>query len=98
MVHIIPPHGCKRCTTDRPTRGPYRARGKPLVESQEMGILQLKPPFCSVSSLVFLQSQMLIFLRYGNPASLQKGSGGEDYTEFAKMFTVSFAPEILKGY
>lgn len=38
-----------------------------------------------------------LFVRYGNPSSLQKGNG-EDYTEFAKMFTVSFAPEILKGY
>jgi hypothetical protein len=37
------------------------------------------------------------FLRYGNPQSLQKGNG-DDYTEFAKTFTASFAPEILKAY
>jgi importin-7 len=38
-----------------------------------------------------------LFVRYGNPASLQKGSG-EDYTEVAKSFISTFAPEILKGY
>ncbi|TVY45621.1 putative importin [Lachnellula subtilissima] len=38
-----------------------------------------------------------LFVRYGNPQSLQKGNG-DDYTEFAKMFTANFAPEILKGY
>ncbi|KAF4613370.1 hypothetical protein G7Y89_g15517 [Cudoniella acicularis] len=38
-----------------------------------------------------------LFVRYGNPQSLQKGNGG-DYTEFAKSFTANFAPEILKGY
>ncbi|CZT48324.1 related to importin beta homolog Kap119p [Rhynchosporium secalis] len=38
-----------------------------------------------------------LFVRYGNPASLQKGNG-DDYTEFAKNFTANFAPEILKGY
>ncbi|KAH8660673.1 nonsense-mediated mRNA decay protein-like protein [Tricladium varicosporioides] len=38
-----------------------------------------------------------LFVRYGNPSSLQKGNG-EDYTEFAKSFTANFAPEILKGY
>jgi hypothetical protein len=38
-----------------------------------------------------------LFIRYGNPASLQKGSG-EDYTEVAKTFIANFAPEILKGY
>ena len=38
-----------------------------------------------------------LFVRYGNPASLQKGNG-EDYTDFAKMFITQFAPDILKGY
>ncbi|KAG9245341.1 nonsense-mediated mRNA decay protein-like protein [Calycina marina] len=38
-----------------------------------------------------------LFVRYGNPSSLQKGNG-EDYTEFAKSFIINFAPEILKGY
>ncbi|KAF2717063.1 nuclear transport receptor RANBP7/RANBP8 [Polychaeton citri CBS 116435] len=38
-----------------------------------------------------------LFVRYGNPASLQKGNG-EDYTEVAKSFISNFAPEILKGY
>lgn len=38
-----------------------------------------------------------LFLRYGNPASLQKGNG-DDYTEVAKSFISNFAPEILKGY
>lgn len=34
---------------------------------------------------------------YGNPQSLNKGNGDE-YAEFAKHFTLAFAPEILKGY
>ncbi|EMC92732.1 hypothetical protein BAUCODRAFT_259877 [Baudoinia panamericana UAMH 10762] len=38
-----------------------------------------------------------LFVRYGNPASLQKGNG-EDYTQVAKSFVDNFAPEILKGY
>ncbi|KXT15117.1 hypothetical protein AC579_6462 [Pseudocercospora musae] len=38
-----------------------------------------------------------LFVRYGNPASLQKGNG-EDYTQVAKSFISTFAPEILKGY
>lgn len=38
-----------------------------------------------------------LFVRYGNPSSLQKGNG-DDYAEFAKSFTANFAPEILKGY
>lgn len=38
-----------------------------------------------------------LFVRYGNPGSLQKGNG-EDYTEVAKTFITTFAPEILKGY
>ncbi|EME41164.1 hypothetical protein DOTSEDRAFT_176157 [Dothistroma septosporum NZE10] len=38
-----------------------------------------------------------LFVRYGNPASLQKGNG-EDYTAVAKSFITTFAPEILKGY
>ena len=38
-----------------------------------------------------------LFVRYGNPSSLQKGNG-EDYTEVAKTFIANFAPEILKGY
>ncbi|GIZ45875.1 hypothetical protein CKM354_000902300 [Cercospora kikuchii] len=38
-----------------------------------------------------------LFVRYGNPASLQKGNG-EDYSAVAKSFIATFAPEILKGY
>jgi len=38
-----------------------------------------------------------LFVRYGNPASLQKGNG-DDYTAVAKDFITTFAPEILKGY
>lgn len=38
-----------------------------------------------------------LFVRYGNPSSLQKNNG-EDYTEVAKSFITNFAPEILKGY
>ena len=38
-----------------------------------------------------------LFVRYGNPASLQKGTGDE-YTDVAKSFIGTFAPEILKGY
>ncbi|KAK3679500.1 Nonsense-mediated mRNA decay protein 5 [Recurvomyces mirabilis] len=38
-----------------------------------------------------------LFVRYGNPGSLQKGNG-EDYTQVAKSFIEQFAPEILKGY
>ncbi|EKD12477.1 uncharacterized protein L3040_008197 [Drepanopeziza brunnea f. sp. 'multigermtubi'] len=38
-----------------------------------------------------------LFVRYGNPSSLQKGNG-DDYSAFAKDFTANFAPEILKGY
>ena len=38
-----------------------------------------------------------LFVRYGNPGTLQKGNG-EDYTEVAKSFITTFAPEILKGY
>ncbi|GAB1739217.1 hypothetical protein NU219Hw_g3966t1 [Hortaea werneckii] len=38
-----------------------------------------------------------LFVRYGNPSSLQKGNG-EDYAEVAKSFINNFAPEILKGY
>jgi hypothetical protein len=38
-----------------------------------------------------------LFVRYGNPASLQKGNG-DDYAEVAKTFITTFAPEILKGY
>lgn len=38
-----------------------------------------------------------LFVRYGNPASLQKSST-EDYSEVAKSFLNNFAPEILKGY
>lgn len=38
-----------------------------------------------------------LFVRYGNPASLQKGNG-EDYSQVAKSFIATFAPEILKGY
>ncbi|KAK4902819.1 Nonsense-mediated mRNA decay protein 5 [Elasticomyces elasticus] len=42
-----------------------------------------------------------LFTRYGNPSSLSKPSSGsneQDYTEVAKSFITSFAPEILKAY
>lgn len=38
-----------------------------------------------------------LFVRYGNPASLQKGNG-DDYSAVAESFIKTFAPEILKGY
>lgn len=38
-----------------------------------------------------------LFVRYGNPSTLQKNNGDE-YQEFSKMFLESFAPEILKAY
>ncbi|KAI9700716.1 MAG: hypothetical protein M1836_002085 [Candelina mexicana] len=38
-----------------------------------------------------------LFVRYGNPSTLQKNSG-EDYSAFSKSFIANFAPEILKGY
>ncbi|KAK2738365.1 hypothetical protein FQN55_000573 [Onygenales sp. PD_40] len=38
-----------------------------------------------------------LFVRYGNPAVLGK-TGTPDYTQFAKSFITTFAPEILKGY
>ena len=38
-----------------------------------------------------------LFVRYGNPTTLQKNNG-EDYSEVAKTFISTFAPEILKGY
>ncbi|KAI9820323.1 MAG: hypothetical protein M1827_005945 [Pycnora praestabilis] len=38
-----------------------------------------------------------LFVRYGNPSTLQKNNG-EDYTAFSKSFITNFAPEILKGY
>ncbi|QIW95135.1 hypothetical protein AMS68_000653 [Peltaster fructicola] len=38
-----------------------------------------------------------LFVRYGNPASLSKNNGDE-YTDVAKSFISTFAPEILKGY
>lgn len=38
-----------------------------------------------------------LFIRYGNPATLQK-SNGEEYSAFSKAFLENFAPEILKVY
>lgn len=38
-----------------------------------------------------------LFVRYGNPATLQK-SNGEEYKEFSTSFLNNFAPEILKNY
>lgn len=38
-----------------------------------------------------------LFVRYGNPATLQK-SNGEEYKEFSMNFLNNFAPEILKAY
>lgn len=38
-----------------------------------------------------------LFVRYGNPATLQK-SNGEEYKEFSNSFLNNFAPEILKAY
>jgi len=38
-----------------------------------------------------------LFVRYGNPTTLQKNNG-EDYSAVAKTFITDFAPEILKGY
>ncbi|KAF2457955.1 putative nonsense-mediated mRNA decay protein [Lineolata rhizophorae] len=38
-----------------------------------------------------------LFVRYGNPQSLSKGSGDE-YSSIAKNFIDNFAPEILKSY
>lgn len=38
-----------------------------------------------------------LFIRYGNPATLQK-SNGEEYGAFSKAFLENFAPEILKVY
>lgn len=38
-----------------------------------------------------------LFIRYGNPATLQK-SNGEEYKDFSKAFLENFAPEILKAY
>ena len=38
-----------------------------------------------------------LFVRYGNPASLQK-TNEEDYAEVAKSFIKDFAPVILRGY
>jgi hypothetical protein len=38
-----------------------------------------------------------LYIRYGNPTSLNKGNGDE-YGDFAKSFIINIAPEILKGY
>ncbi|KAL2856557.1 armadillo-type protein [Aspergillus pseudoustus] len=38
-----------------------------------------------------------LFIRYGNPTTMTKSST-PDYTQFAKAFISTFAPEILKGY
>ncbi|KAF2764943.1 ARM repeat-containing protein [Teratosphaeria nubilosa] len=38
-----------------------------------------------------------LFVRYGNPSTLQKGNG-EDYSEVAKDFITNFAPIIMEGY
>ncbi|OJJ58646.1 hypothetical protein ASPSYDRAFT_57909 [Aspergillus sydowii CBS 593.65] len=38
-----------------------------------------------------------LFIRYGNPTTMSKSSN-PDYSQFAKSFISTFAPEILKGY
>lgn len=38
-----------------------------------------------------------LFIRYGNPTTVTKASA-PDYTQYAKSFITTFAPEILKGY
>ncbi|KAL4871949.1 hypothetical protein BDV12DRAFT_183499 [Aspergillus spectabilis] len=38
-----------------------------------------------------------LFIRYGNPTTMTKSSN-PDYSQFAKSFIATFAPEILKGY
>lgn len=38
-----------------------------------------------------------LFVRYGNPATLQK-SNGDEYKTFSESFLHNFAPEILKAY
>ncbi|KAJ5974288.1 importin [Penicillium waksmanii] len=38
-----------------------------------------------------------LFIRYGNPSTMTKSST-PDYTQYAKTFITTFAPEILKGY
>ncbi|KAL4778196.1 armadillo-type protein [Aspergillus varians] len=38
-----------------------------------------------------------LFIRYGNPTTMSKTST-PDYSQFAKSFISTFAPEILKGY
>lgn len=38
-----------------------------------------------------------LFSRYGDPTQLG-GQAAQDYSEFAKMFSTTFAPEILKCY
>ncbi|KAL4914727.1 armadillo-type protein [Aspergillus aurantiobrunneus] len=38
-----------------------------------------------------------LFIRYGNPTTMSKSSN-PDYSQFAKAFISTFAPEILKGY
>ncbi|KAJ5804964.1 hypothetical protein N7474_010851 [Penicillium riverlandense] len=38
-----------------------------------------------------------LFVRYGNPTTMTKSST-PDYTQYAKTFISTFAPEILKGY
>ncbi|PGH18708.1 hypothetical protein AJ80_04361 [Polytolypa hystricis UAMH7299] len=38
-----------------------------------------------------------LFIRYGNPSGVSKSST-PDYSQFAKGFITTFAPEILKGY
>lgn len=38
-----------------------------------------------------------LFVRYGNPATMQK-SNGDEYKDFSTSFLNNFAPEILKAY
>lgn len=67
------------------------------MESKEVVILQSEQAVCSVSRTCPKRYIHADEGSYGNPTGLSKGNG-EDYSEFAKMFTESFAPEILKGY
>lgn len=99
MVFAFPPGRSQRYSSQLNGRC-CRTGSKPLVEIQEVGIFQFESTVCTVCRTCFLSIGGTIYniCRYGNSASLNKGTEGEDYTEFAKTFTANFAPEILKGY
>lgn len=69
-----------------------------------MVICQLEPSVCQVNSLSIgpkLGCKPAHITpardRYGNPTTMTKSST-PDYTQYAKTFISTFAPEILKGY